>query len=309
MIIVAKAIILCGIILMVYNTSQCFRYFTVNKDLITDFDAIGKAKLYCVYAVCLIVLAGYVHAMITGGDSLSRSITVLISALFFTVVINWTFDTINSVKSRTLDISETLIGVIEAGDANLDGHSILVMDLTMLMYNYLPNEYQKAIKPENLRYAALLLDVGKLGIPSKVLNKPGKLESDEWDIMKRHPEIGVKVLSPIKSFSPILNWIMYHHERMDGNGYYKVSGKDIPLASRIIAVADTYAAIVMVRSYKPSRSYDDAVSTLKIAAGAQLDEEMVNIFCSIPREKVEGCTKEVIEKMKLFLDEDFREED
>jgi HD-GYP domain-containing protein (c-di-GMP phosphodiesterase class II) len=218
------------------------------------------------------------------------------------------FDVIDGIKQRTRDISETLIGVIEAGDTNLDGHSLHVMYISMLIYDSLPYELQKDIKPENLRYASLLLDLGKLGIPSRVLNKPGKLESEEWDIMRRHPEIGVKVLKQIPSFEPICDWILYHHERVDGGGYYHLKGDEIPLEARIIAVADTYSAIVMVRSYKPSRSYDDALAALRIASGTQLDKKIVDIFAEIPRDRVEGCTREVRDRMAAFLDEDFRDD-
>ncbi|MBQ7563063.1 MAG: HD domain-containing protein [Lachnospiraceae bacterium] len=247
--------------------------------------------------------------MFTGETDIWEGIILFITPLVYTLLLQWCFSSINGVKGRTREISEALIGVIEAGDTNLDGHSIHVMDLTMLIYDYLPLAYQNQIKPENLRYAALLLDLGKLGIPSRILNKPGKLEEAEWDLMRRHPEIGVKVLKPVKSFEPISDWIMYHHERVDGGGYYHLKGNEIPLAARIIAVADTYSAIVMVRSYKPSRSYDDAMAALKIAAGTQLDKELVDIFSEIPREKVEKCTKQVKEKMEAFLNEDFRDDD
>ena len=309
MIIVVKALVLCGIILMVYNTIQCFAYFNIQRDVILDFSGKRRLELIGVYSSCIGICVIYLIVMFAGNGEILEGLIVFLTALFFTVILNWIFDVVDGVKGRTRDISETLIGVIEAGDTNLDGHSIHVMDLSMLIYDYLPYEYQKTIKPENLRYAALLLDLGKLGIPSRVLNKPGKLEGEEWDIMKRHPEIGVKVLKQIDSFEPICDWILYHHERVDGGGYYHLKGEEIPLPARIIAVADTYSAIVMVRSYKPSRSYDDALAALKIAAGTQLDKELVDIFCDIPREKVETCTKKVRDKMAAFLDEDFREDD
>lgn len=309
MTIVVKAFILCGIILMAYNVIQCLSYFTAQKDIITEFEGTQKLYMYSVYAICILFFIIDIAGLFFSGTSVMMGFSTFAFSLMFTILFNWGISVSESVKGKTQAISETLIGIIEAGDANLDGHSILVMDLAMLLYDYLPYDKRKKIKPENLRYAALFLDVGKLGIPAKVLNKPGKLEKDEWEIMKKHPEIGVKVLGQMTSFKQITDWVLYHHERIDGKGYHGLKGDDIPLAARIIAVADTYAAVVMVRSYKPSRSYDDAVATLKLAAGSQLDEEIVNIFCSIPREKVEKATISVIEKMSLFLDDDFREDD
>lgn len=308
MIIVVKALILCAIIIAVYTTLECISFFSLHKDIITEFE--GKKKVillasYCLYiAICLL----FCVAIVISGDSFLFGLIIFVFSLLIFLFTNWMFVVIGSVKSKTKDIAESLIGMIEARDTNLDGHSLHVMEIAMLIYDYLPYKYKKTIRCENLRYAALFLDVGKLGIPSKVINKPGKLETEEWDIIKKHADIGVQVLKQIHSFDDISDWILYHHERIDGNGYHGLNGNEIPLASRIIAIADTYSAIVMVRSYKPSRSYDDAIGSLKIAAGSQLDKELVGIFCSIPREKVEECTRRVKEKMSLFLANDFREE-
>ena len=308
MIIVVKALILCGIIIAVYTTLECISFFTLHSDVITSFEGKEKVVLYASYCLYIAICIFFVVAMIISGDNLVFGIMIIILALILFLFTNWIFKIMTNVKSKTKEISESLIGMIEARDTNLDGHSLHVMEIAMLIYDYLPYKYKKTIQCENLRYAALFLDVGKLGIPSKVLNKPGKLESGEWDLIKKHADIGVQVLKQIPSFDAISDWILYHHERIDGNGYHGLKGNEIPLASRIIAIADTYSAIVMVRSYKPSRSYDDAIGSLKIAAGSQLDKELVGIFCSIPREKVEGCTREVKDKMALFLANDFRED-
>ena len=308
MIIVVRALILCGIIIAAHTTLECISFFTINRDVITSFEGKKKIFLYASYCLYIAICLLFVVAMFFARDNIINGIVVVILSLILFLFTNWIFVVISNVKSKTKEIAESLIGMIEARDTNLDGHSIHVMEIAMLIYDYLPYKYKKTIQCESLRYAALFLDVGKLGIPSKVLNKPGKLESGEWDIVKKHTDIGVQVLKHIHSFDNISDWILYHHERIDGNGYYGLKGDEIPLASRIIAVADTYSAIVMVRSYKPSRSYDDAIGSLKIAAGSQLDKELVKIFCSIPREKVEGCTRNVKEKMALFLANDFRED-
>ena len=87
----------------------------------------------------------------------------------------------------------------------------------------------------------------------------------------------------------------YHHERIDGKGYYGLSADEIPYAAKIIAVADTYCAITMRRSYKPPRSYEEAVEVMKEVAGTQLDPEIVEVFCTIPKETLLACVPEGVE--------------
>ena len=121
------------------------------------------------------------------------------------------------------------------------------------------------------------------------------LTQEEWEIMQQHPKIGVEILEPLRSFSHIKPWILYHHERMDGRGYYGLKGTQIPLASRIIAVADTYSAVTMRRSYKAPRSHEEAIAILRNAAGDQLDPVLVEYFCAIPESELSRCAPEMIE--------------
>ena len=203
MIIVVKALILCGIIIAVYTTLECISFFTLHSDVITSFEGKEKIVLYASYCLYIATCIFFVVAMIISGDNLVFGIMIIILALILFLFTNWIFKIMTNVKSKTKEISESLIGMIEARDTNLDGLSLHVMEIAMLIYDYLPYKYKKTIQCENLRYAALFLDVGKLGIPSKVLNKPGKLESGEWDLIKKHADIGVQVLKQIPSFDVI----------------------------------------------------------------------------------------------------------
>ena len=110
--------------------------------------------------------------------------------------------------------------------------------------------------------------------------------------MLTHPEVGVKILKPLNSFEEIRDWILYHHERIDGKGYYRLKGNEIPLASKLIAIADTYSAITMKRSYKGARTHEDAINIMKEIAGIQLDSELLDIFMKIPKEDLEKCIPE-----------------
>lgn len=206
----------------------------------------------------------------------------------------------------SLEVLEILVGVIEAGDENLDGHSLHVRELSMLIYDSLPFLTKVSINPTNLQYAALFLDIGKLGIPRKIIDKRGKLLPEERNLIQRHPEICVEIFKKLPSFKTITRWVKYHHERVDGNGYYHLKEDEIPLASRILTVADTYSAITMDRSYKPSLPHENAISELKLVAGSQLDSSLVEIFCSIPKQKITACMSDVKNRMKKYQSGDFR---
>ena len=212
----------------------------------------------------------------------------------------------NEIDKNSMELLRAIVGVIEAGDPNLDGHSLNVQNLSLLLYDHLPISYRFRVNPKDLSYASLLLDVGKLGIPRSVIDKPGKLDNDEWMLMKRHPEIGMKILEPIASMSGVREMIKYHHERVDGSGYYQRKDKDIPLGSRIIAVADTYSAITMNRSYKASLSFEDAMLELRLSASSQLDPNLVDIFCTIPIRKVKASIEDAKKVMERYEGENFR---
>ena len=219
-------------------------------------------------------------------------------AVFVTTVLLWINTLTKEIRESAFSISETLIGIVEARDPNLNGHSLHVQELSLLIYNNLPAGFKRRINEENLKYAALFHDVGKLGVPEAILNKPASLAPEEWNVMRRHPEISVQILRPLKSFDLIKEWILYHHERIDGSGYFGIPGDKIPFAARIISVADTYSAITMARSYKPGKSHEEAIEILQRVEGKQLDTYLVSLFCTIPKEDVLACMDRVKEKIR-----------
>jgi putative nucleotidyltransferase with HDIG domain len=132
---------------------------------------------------------------------------------------------------------------------------------------------------ENLRLAGLLHDLGKIGIPDKVLHKPGRLTDEEFGQIKEHCQRGAEILKPITSLENIIPAILHHHERIDGGGYPSgLSSDQIPYMARILATADTYDALVTDRPYRRGMPREQALSILKEVAGTQLDAEYVRIF-------------------------------
>lgn len=135
---------------------------------------------------------------------------------------------------------------------------------------------------KNIRYAAALHDVGKIGIKDSILNKQGKLTDEEYAEMKKHPEIGYNMLKKIKFLTPIANEILHHQERYDGNGYPdKLKGEDIPIISRIIAVIDAFDAMTTDRPYRKALPLQAALDELKKNSGTQFDPKVVNAFLKV----------------------------
>lgn len=139
-----------------------------------------------------------------------------------------------------------------------------------------------------LRWAALLHDVGKLRIRPETLNKPGKLDEEEWDEIKRHPQDGVALLMPLSEwFGPWIGTILDHHEKYDGSGYpHGIAGKDISLGARIVAVADAYDTMTAARAYKKAMSPAEGRRELAACAGAHFDPVVVRAFMNVSIRKL-----------------------
>jgi len=133
-----------------------------------------------------------------------------------------------------------------------------------------------------LEWAAVLHDVGKIGVPDAVLCKPGPLTRDEYTFIKVHSERGCEILKHIERFRPMIPVVRHHHERFAGGGYPRgIAGAEIPLSSRIIAIADTYDAMTSSRAYRAGRGHDEALAEIRRVSGTQLDPELVAAFLRV----------------------------
>lgn len=140
----------------------------------------------------------------------------------------------------------------------------------------------------NIYAGGLLHDIGKIGIPESILAKPTKLTNDEYEIVKRHPVIGYEMVKHIPIFrkNGVLDMILYHHERFDGKGYPEgLRGVQIPLAARILAVADSFDAMTSRRSYRKRNDLTHAMNEIDEGKGAQFDPEIVDIFLKVIAEE------------------------
>ena len=135
---------------------------------------------------------------------------------------------------------------------------------------------------EIVKEAGLLHDIGKIGIPENILNKPGKLEPEEYEIMKRHVENSIGIIRHLPSLDYVIPAVIGHHERYDGKGYpRRLAGEEIPLMARILCVADSFDAMISKRSYKKSIPVEKAVEILKKEAGSQFDPKLIPVFVKL----------------------------
>lgn len=184
-----------------------------------------------------------------------------------------------------------LTAAIDAKDHYTFQHSKNVAYYAEAMGHFLrtSEEYREILKE-----SALLHDIGKIGIPENILNKTGKLTEDEYEVMKRHVEASVEIIRHLPSMDYVIPAVIGHHERYDGKGYpRRIAGKDIPLAARILCIADSFDAMVSKRSYKSSMSVDFAVNELEKGAGTQFDPELVPGFVELIRS---GAVKPVLDE-------------
>lgn len=183
-----------------------------------------------------------------------------------------------------LQIITALASTVDAKDSYTNGHSqrvaMYAKELSERMGK--TKEFQKEIY-----YMGLLHDIGKIGIPDSIINKPGRLTTEEFAVIKSHPVIGADVLLRITAMPDLYVGAMWHHERYDGRGYPDgLSGDDIPIYARIIAVADTYDAMTSRRSYRSAMSQEKVRSELVNARGTQLDPVITNIMLKMMDEDV-----------------------
>lgn len=180
--------------------------------------------------------------------------------------LNEAYETTIEGWSRALDLR----------DRETEGHTLRVTDLTLKMAEAMGFSPEERV---HIRRGALLHDMGKLGVPDRILLKPDSLTDDEWEIMRMHPLYTYQMLAPIEYLRPALEIPLSHHERWDGSGYPRgLKGQEIPLVARIFAVIDVWDALTSDRPYRPAWSEQAALEYLKKNAGSLFDPQVVEIF-------------------------------
>jgi len=224
------------------------------------------------------LLAGFAAAAwaVVTESRRARSVSGAIATLSIT-------DPLEHIARGYPEALNALVGAVEAKDRYTHGHSVRVADLSVRIGLRLD------LRPDTLRalaQGAYLHDIGKIGVPDEVLNKPGSLTDEEWIWIEAHPSVGWEMASRAPSLRNAQAVIRHHHERWDGTGYPdKMTGKAIPIAARIAALADVWDALTSDRAYRPAWELDRALSHIAAASGTLFDPLCVEAFLDLVAEQ------------------------
>ena len=173
-----------------------------------------------------------------------------------------------------------IVEAVDAKDPYTKGHSARVVEYSLLIGESYDNLSKDELK--QLEVSAILHDVGKIGVPDKILGKTGELTPAEYAYMQRHSEFGSAIIEPIAKLRELIPNILHHHERFDGRGYpHGLQGNKIPLFARIICIADSFDAMTTDRPYRTKRNTQKALDELEKQSGTQFDPKLVKIFIKV----------------------------
>lgn len=182
-------------------------------------------------------------------------------------------------EESSLQTVLALAKLMESRDAYVAGHSRKVTEVAVRLARKLNCSYSEV---QSIRWAALLHDIGKVGISDEILNKEGRLNEEEWAIIRRHPKTGADIVRMGSSLDYVASLIQAHHERYDGSGYpYGLARESIPFGARILAVADAYSAMTDDRPYRPACTLEQAAAELQRCSGKQFDPKVVEAFIAL----------------------------
>jgi len=191
----------------------------------------------------------------------------------------WAYKLYMDMRREHLSAIQALATAVEARDPYTEKHSQRMAEYAMAIAREMGLSIYSA---EVIRYAAILHDIGKIGVADSILSKGNSLTLEEWDQIKKHCIIGAEIVKRIDSLTDASKIIYHHHERYDGKGYPNgLKGEEIPLGSRIIAVVDAYDAMTSRRPYREALSKEEAIAELKRCAGKQFDKKVVEAFLRV----------------------------
>ena len=294
--IITLVLVVLGAGIMMFGIVQYCKVQRYMKSKTYDEKTFKHWIFRMVFILMVLVLSGYVAFFVLLLLEAIFKIVYFITGLLLLTASVFTVLTV-SIQRKMADIishktSETIqlmIDVMETKDFFLKGHSEHVRNLVDLIYEALPSNVKKTVNIYMLRDAAILHDIGKTSTLDSILSKPGMLAADERSLLRQHTDNGKAILEKT-AYKNISDWVYYHHERMDGKGYYNLPGSQIPLESKILAVADTFSALYSDRPYRKKFPLEKSIAIVKEVAGTQLDPYIVKIFTGIDPKKIDQAS-------------------
>jgi len=272
-----------GFVIMLISTVQSCLIVRRNRQ--ETYGEFRNNPWLDVICLCLMFLfdvgyiVGFLHVLTPDLPAIYHFVSFIFffGAVYVFLIIRWQTRMLVQLRGKSMEVMKAFVSAIEMKDYYTKGHSQHVYDITALFLDELESFESYPINRPKLLDAALLHDIGKISIADIVLNKSGTLSEEEWAIIKEHPQKG-KIMLDDTCFQEIGDWVLYHHERVDGTGYYGLPGDRIPLESRIISIADTYSALCTNRVYRDALSHEDSLAIMQEVAGAQLDKKLFACF-------------------------------
>ena len=189
-------------------------------------------------------------------------------------------------QALMMGLLHSLVAAVDAKDAYTCGHSVRVALFAKRLAEAAGYDREFC---ERVYFGGLLHDVGKIGVSDAVLRKPGKLTDEEFAEIKRHPEVGHRILQGVPQIHDVLPGVLHHHEKYNGRGYpHALAGDDIPLLGRLMCIADSFDAMTSSRTYRTAMPLEKAMAEILACAGTQFDPHLAELFGAIPQAEIEG---------------------
>ncbi len=242
------------------------KIMSISKDILIDFFG---ASIFIALGIAYLMI--YLYPFV--------DLWVIPIALGPLLMIRFILDLYRKILNSKVESMYALLKALEEKDTYTAGHGDRVAIYTEIVGERLGFSGKHL---EDLKMAARLHDLGKIGIKDRILNKPGKLDMNEFGEIKKHPIKGAEIISEVPSFKNMIPWIKHHHERWDGKGYPDgLSGNDIPMEARIIGISDIYDALTTKRAYRDAFSGEEALQLIKDESGNSFDPVVAAAFLDV----------------------------
>ncbi|MCR5785915.1 MAG: HD-GYP domain-containing protein, partial [Eubacterium sp.] len=277
---------------MVLGIFICFVTIGIDayKKRVKNYSITCIGMISLVVSAFIEIICFYVLSFYSLGVVLSIGLIIMLICTMIQVI----YDELKATKERalrqrkqTITTIETIANTIDAKDKYTGGHSERVGEYAGILAEAVSGEF--GFTPDDVKritYIGKMHDIGKIGIPDRILNKAGRLSDEEFDKMKEHVTIGRDLLSNLDDIEGLKEGVLYHHERFDGKGYPSgLEGENIPVIARILCIADSYDAMTSNRVYRGRLSDEEVLSELKVCSGTQFDPDLCSAFIDLINSK------------------------